>query len=137
MKVAAWIVFFSLLFTAPPTVADVSRDADIEAVIEKQLSAFNADDFDAAFAFATPGIQQRFGSVRRFALMVVHRYPMVWRSKDTTYIGLENLGTYSIQKVMITDHQNAIHLLMYQMVRINGQWRIGAVQLVPLSRYGT
>lgn len=104
----------------------------IEAVIQNQITAFQADDFDGAFALAAPNIQRLFGNATRFAQMIVNQYPMVWRPADVQYLSLIRSGPYALQRVMIADQNNVLHLLVYQLEPIDQQWRISGVQILAL-----
>lgn len=109
----------------------MAQDRDIESVITQQIEAFQADDFDQAFSYASPNIQGIFGSSERFGQMVQNGYPMVYRPDAVRYLDLREIAGNLWQRVMITDPQGAIHLLDYQMKMIDGMWRINGVQLLP------
>jgi hypothetical protein len=132
MRKAACFVCILFVFTIGSASAQPTRNAQIEVVIQQQLDAFSADDFKTAFSFATPSIQERFGSAERFGLMVVHAYPMVWRATDVQYISLEEYPTYALQKVMVTDRDKALHILLYQMLPVDNEWRIGGVRILKM-----
>lgn len=122
-----------LLTQAPePTPAPSTANNPIEAVIQNQISAFQADDFEAAFSYAAPNIQRAFGNSKRFAQMIVNRFPMVWRPAQVQYLKLTRSGSYALQRVMVTDQQNTLHLLVYQLEPVNEDWRIRGVQILPI-----
>jgi hypothetical protein len=104
----------------------------IQAVIQSQIDALQVDDFETAFGFAAPNIQRMFGSPRRFAQMIAQSYPMVWRPADIQYLALTRSGPYALQRVMITDQKNTLHILVYQLVPINQHWRITGVRVLVL-----
>ena len=132
MKLALWLVCLSSLISAGLARAETVRNPQIEAVIQQQIDAFQIDDFNKAFEFASPTIQKRFGSAERFGLVVIHRYPMVWRAQSTSYFGLIQYANYALQKVMITDHQKTLHILLYEMLPMGNTWRIGGVQVLKI-----
>lgn len=107
-------------------------DNTVRTVIQGQLNAFLEDDFDTAFQYAAPNIQKIFGHSRRFAQMVVNNYPMVWRPATVQYLASSRSGSYVFQRVMITDQDNELHLLLYQLVPINQRWRISGVEILAL-----
>lgn len=122
-----------LLTQAPvPTPVPSNANNPIEAVIQSQISAFQADNFEAAFSFAAPNIQRAFGNSKRFAQMIVNSFPMVWRPAQVQYLKLTRSGPYALQRVMVTDQQNTLHILLYQLVPINEDWRISGVQILPM-----
>lgn len=104
----------------------------IQAVIQNQITAFQADNFEAAFSYAAPNIQRAFGNSRRFAQMIVNSFPMVWRPAEVQYLKLTRSGPYALQRVMVTDQQNTLHILVYQLVPINQDWRISGVEILAM-----
>jgi hypothetical protein len=107
------------------------------AVIQQQLDAFQSDDFEAAFNLAAPSIQRQFGNAARFRLMIIHNYPMVWRSSSVQYLSAKEHAGQVFQRVMITDRANTVHLLLYQLVPLDNSWRIGGVQVLTTPKTDT
>ncbi|MEX0340806.1 MAG: DUF4864 domain-containing protein [Arenibacterium sp.] len=107
-----------------------AQNAEVQATIDSQIEAFLADDFNRAFTFASPTIQQLFRTPENFGVMVRRGYPMVWRPADVQYLELREINGVLWQKVQITDAEGRIHLLEYQMVELNSTWKINAVQLL-------
>jgi hypothetical protein len=118
--------------TQEPTPAPAPFNNPIQAVIQNQISAFQTDNFDVAFSYAAPNIQRAFGNSRRFAQMIVNSFPMVWRPAEVQYLKLTRSGPYALQRVMITDQQNTLHILLYQLVPINQDWRISGVEILAM-----
>ncbi|MEO0359278.1 MAG: DUF4864 domain-containing protein, partial [Pseudomonadota bacterium] len=69
-----------------------------------------------------------------FGVMVQRGYPMVWRPEDVRFLELRNVGNMQWQRVQIEDAAGAIHLLDYQMINIDGEWRINGVQLIEAEQ---
>lgn len=107
-----------------------SQGDDIRATIGSQIEAFRADDFAQAFTFASPSIRQVFRTPENFGAMVRGGYPMVWRPSDVRFLELREIAGALWQKVMVTDSKGRAHILDYQMIEIDGGWKINAVQLV-------
>ncbi len=137
MRIAAWLVFVCLSLVVGSAQAEPTRNSDIEKVIQQQIEAFQADDFKAAFDCAAPGIQKRFGSPEKFAFVVLHRYPMVWRPADVQYLGVEFYSNHALQTIMITDFNKTLHILVYEMVPSNEGWRIGGVHVIRQPKSDT
>ncbi|SPH22731.1 hypothetical protein ASD8599_03477 [Ascidiaceihabitans donghaensis] len=108
-----------------------AQDLGIQNTIRGQIEAFKVDDFDAAFAFASPNIQRIFGSVARFQKMVTTGYPMVWRPSDVRYLEQEEIAGDIWQKVLIKDQDGVTHVLGYRMLETEDGWKINGVQLLP------
>ncbi|MGH1444693.1 MAG: DUF4864 domain-containing protein [Cognatishimia sp.] len=110
-----------------------AQDAEIQDVISRQIEAFQEDDVEAAYGFASPPIQNLFGSPARFGAMVRNGYPMVWRPSDFRFLELKELrGTYR-QKVLFKDVQGVFHELEYQMLLIEDRWRINGVRYLQAA----
>ncbi len=101
----------------------------IRAVISAQIEAFEADDFDTAFTYASPTIQRMFGSAQNFGAMVKSGYPMVWRPNELKFLALEQRGGLLWQDVLVRDAQGALHILEYQMQQDGAGWKINGVNI--------
>ena len=108
----------------------------IETTIRAQITALQADDFDRAFTYASPTIQQIFRAPEVFGRMVWQGYPMVYRPSAIEFLELASVEGYYWQKVQIRDGQGRYHLMAYQMVQLDGVWRINGVQLLPSRETG-
>ncbi|AXT28223.1 DUF4864 domain-containing protein [Ruegeria sp. AD91A] len=107
-----------------------AQNAEIEANISAQIQAFKADDFATAFTFASPSIQRLFQNPDNFGAMVRNGYPMVWRPSDVRFLELREVAGALWQKVLITDGNGRVHILDYQMIPLEGGWKINGVQLL-------
>src|ERR1700741_773019 len=59
---------------------------EIRAVINRQLDAFQRDDASGAFALASPGVQQAFGTPQRFLDVVRMAYRAVYRPGRVSFL---------------------------------------------------
>lgn len=119
--------FISIVFVVWASVVS-AQSTDIEDVISKQIEAFRAGDLDSAYDFASPDIQSLFGSAERFGAMVRDGYPMVWRPSDFRFLELTEARGAHWQRVLVTDVQGVFHEFEYQMLLIEGRWRINGVR---------
>ncbi|MEM1314249.1 MAG: DUF4864 domain-containing protein [Pseudomonadota bacterium] len=103
----------------------------IETVIASQIDAFLRDDFEGAFAFASPNIRRVFGSSERFGAMVRQGYPMVWRPRGWRFAELAPARGRLRQAVVFEDAGGAVHVADYYMVETEDGWRIDGVTLRP------
>lgn len=122
-------LILGLALLAPPSLALADPAAESQAVIERQLEAFQRDDWAGAFAFASPGIQRLFGGPDRFGQMVRSGYPMVWRPAEVTFLGAEAVGPYLEQRLRITDGAGQVFIARYRMEQVGGAWRIAGVEI--------
>lgn len=106
----------------------------VQAVIRAQLAAFAADDAEAAFAHATPGIRAGFGTAERFLGMVKQGYPMVYRPAAVVFLKPLLASGEVLQGVRITDAAGRVWDVVYQLQRQpDGAWRIAGCQAEPSS----
>lgn len=108
---------------------------EMQSVIDRQLEAFQADDFAAALEFASPVLKQYFGTPENFGRMVTQGYPMVWRPGTVRYLESREDAGVHWQRVMITDQQGAVHILDYRMTSTNDGWRINGVRILDASDF--
>lgn len=125
--------FLASLFLALPAAA---QDAQVHSTIERQLRAFQADDFTTAFTFASPTIKSIFGTPENFGRMVTQGYPMVHRPGAVKMLELREVAGGLWQRVMITDATGKTHLLDYQMMETPEGWQINAVHLLQSAGLG-
>lgn len=116
-------------FCAVISEAEEADATAIARVIGGQITAFQADDFAAAFDYASPGIRGIFGTPERFGQMVRQGYPMVWRPSNVEFLDLRQDGSTTIQQVLVRDAKGVPWLLDYQMVRGGAGWQINGVQI--------
>ena len=102
-------------------------------MISAQIEAFLANDLDRAWGYASPIIQQRFGSSEQFGTMLREGYPMVWRPSEVTFLGSEVIAGKLWQNVLVRDARGALYVVGYQMIEGADGWRINAVRVAIAS----
>ena len=129
MRLTVLIAAFMFVLSAAPGVrADEPQDS-IRMVIEDQLAAFQRNDLETAFSFASPTIQQKFGSPQNFGQMVQNGYPMVWRPARHEMLDLVETDFGPVQVVLFEDAFGRLHEAGYLMKQIDGIWRINGVHV--------
>ncbi len=126
---AAFFALFSGL-SAPQAVA---QDADVRAVISAQIEAFEIDDFEQAFTYASPTIRQVFRTPENFGVMVQRGFPMVWRPADVRFLELQNRDGALWQDVMVRDVAGDVFILEYEMIKLEAGWKINGVRIRPAA----
>jgi hypothetical protein len=111
----------------PPALAAEPRDGAIQSVITRQIEAFRRDDAGGAFAFASPTIQGIFGDADNFIGMVRRGYPQVYRPRAYSFAGIEDRDGRLYQRVRIEGPDGKAVIALYEMIEIDGQWRINGV----------
>ncbi|MDA0340229.1 MAG: DUF4864 domain-containing protein [Proteobacteria bacterium] len=134
---SGFFLFFLIGLPAPTLAAsslDTEEAARIRSVIQKQLDAFQRDNWTEAFSYAAPFLQEQFGSPDRFRRMVLGGYAIVHRPRTTTFKGLEEIGGRLAQKVFMVGPDGKAAMVVYFMEKqANGIWRIGGVSIIPLA----
>lgn len=116
-------------FAAPVFGAD-AREQQIRDVIVQQIEAFRRDDAESAFAIASPKIQEMFGDSRRFMAMVTGSYAAVHRPRTVRFKELVGLGDGKlVQRILLQGPDGAFTMALYEMVEIDGRWRINGCVL--------
>lgn len=136
----AALLFLCAMIGPARAQADLSAAdrASIQGVITRQIDAFRHDDAEAAFAFASPGIQGQFGTPERFLDMVRRAYPAVHRPRVVEFTALRLSEGAIVQDVELVGPDGAFELARYTMERdAAGAWRIAGCTLVPSARVGT
>jgi hypothetical protein len=114
-------------------VTQVDRDA-IQAVIGRQLAAFQQGDADGAFACASPGIQAQFGNSDAFIAMVKSGYQPVYRPRSVLFTGMTTLLDCPAQKMILMDSEGDLIMAIYQMEKQpSGEWRIHGCFLTSIE----
>lgn len=132
-RLIARAAFVFALFAAPQALAE-SRDVEtaaIRTVIAQQIDAFRADDAEAAFAFAAPGIRARFGDADRFIAMVKAGYGPIYRAAQFTFGRIGGHHGVVLQQVDIVGESGERVQAIYAMEKQpDGDWRIAGCQIV-------
>lgn len=125
----------ALLLVSPARAEDPAPA--IQSVIEKQIAAFQANDLEQAFGYASPTIQQLFQTPANFGRMVAEGYPMVWRPARYEMRELVQTESGPVQVVLFEDMAGRLHEAGYLMRLVGGVWRIGGVKVRRTEGLGT
>ncbi|MEL6582295.1 MAG: DUF4864 domain-containing protein [Pseudomonadota bacterium] len=124
--VAAFIAGFT---TGMPKEAQADGSA-IRDVIAAQLDAFQRDDFDEAFTYASPIIQHVFRNSAHFGAMVKQGYPMVYRPEGVRFGDSSERNDVHYQLVTFSDTNGRAYVAEYEMLELDGAWKINGVRLL-------
>jgi hypothetical protein len=124
-------------FAQDDTALSSADRAGVEQTILGQIDAFRHDDAPGAFAFASPGTQQRFGDPGVFLDMVRNAYQPVYNPHGIDFTKLSTRNGAIVQSVELIGPDGAAYTALYTMEReADGSWRIIACMLVPSQRVG-
>jgi hypothetical protein len=116
-------------WAADPAVGPADAAA-IRSVISHQLGAFLKDDQAAAFADASPTIQQIFHDPETFMRMVRTAYQPVYRSSGVEFRELGMVDGRLVQRVYMVGPDGVGVLADYEMQRQpDGSWRINGCSI--------
>jgi len=126
-RIAGAVIALLVVLAAVPSQA--TANAGVEAAITRQLEAFKRNDGAGDHAIASPMIQVMFGDARTFVRMVETGYPQIFRSRSSRFVKLSLIDGRQIQTVLIEGQDGSVITAAYEMVEIEGQWRINGVTL--------
>ncbi|MEC9434270.1 MAG: DUF4864 domain-containing protein [Pseudomonadota bacterium] len=126
---AAGIGALAVAPASPLRAQEIPAAAAIRETIARQFDAFRREDLAGAFDYASPGIRRMFGSPENFGRMVQEAYPMVWRPGGYAFAKLARAGDGYRQAVVITAADGTAYVADYDMIRVDGAWRIDGVRL--------
>lgn len=72
--------------TSTPVIVPLETVQAMQTAIRGQIDAFQSDDADAAYAYAAPGVRQRFASPARFVAMVRQGYSTVFEHQSFSFV---------------------------------------------------
>lgn len=108
--------------------------ATIRQAIEQQLQAFQQDDAETAFAYASPTIQQQFDNPKKFLQMVKTGYQAVYRPRSVMFRGFTMVDNYPAQVLIVMDNTGKLVKVVYVMQHQRDRsWRVHGCFLLPLD----
>ena len=130
------LTFLLVMMSSPvcaQTVAPAEREA-IRTVVEQQLDAFRHDNAELAFSFASPAIQEKFGTPEAFMKMVKTAYAPVYRPRHVVFKELRVIGGALVQPVLLVGPDNVPVTALYPMhQQRDGVWKIDGCYLRPMA----
>lgn len=109
----------------------------IQQVISQQIAAFQADDGERAFSYASDMIRGLFGNHTRFMQMVRGGYQAVYRPRSVQFLSLTERDGKPVQPVALVGPDGRAYEARYEMIWQAGDgWRINGVWFVQPSQFG-
>ncbi|MBT6312128.1 MAG: DUF4864 domain-containing protein [Alphaproteobacteria bacterium] len=122
-------ILAAFAFTTPPAHADDAESA-VRAVVEAQVAALAAGDADAAFSYATPDIQKRFGSAENFLAMVRLSYSALIKAEVFEVEAVAAQGEHGAVRAHVVGKDGKAFKAIYPLLRQpDGAWRIDGCYL--------
>jgi hypothetical protein len=102
----------------------------IQALVQKQLDAFQRDDGEAAFGFAGSRVHEIFDDAEDFMKTVREGYPPVYRPRSVLFGQLLETDSGPIQVVFLGGQDGLAYVALYTFERqIDGSWLIAGCLL--------
>lgn len=137
LRIRVLALLFGLLMASVGLSAAVAESpgqeeiATFRQIIDSQIAAFNRDDAEGAYQFASPGIKTIFPTAEIFMAMVRRGYPPVYRAKVYSFDEVAMMDGRILQPVRITLPEGGTVVALYTMERqSDGSWRIAGCTLV-------
>lgn len=113
-----------------------AQEGGARAVVQEQLDAFQVDDFEKAFTFASPMIKRLFGTAQNFERMVTNGYPMVHRPRSVEFQEQKQVNGRLLQYVLLEDQAGRFFIAEYAMIPTEDGWKIDGVQILDAPIVG-
>lgn len=126
-------------FTEPPSESSIMEltntdRAVIRTVIEQQIRAFQQEDAELAFSFASPSIQAQFETAENFMVMVESSYPAVYRPRSVMFEDILRIEGKVAQRVVLMGPDGTLFNAFYLMqIQPDESWRINGCFLTPIQ----
>ena len=109
--------------------------AQIRQIIEKQLQAFQQDDFVTAFSLASPTIQKQYGTWDSFKKMVTINYDAVYRPRSVMFRELTIVENFpALNLILMNSTGNLIKATYVMQQQQDHSWRIHGCFLLPIDK---
>lgn len=113
--------------TSPPA------PRDLFAVVNQQLIAFRASDFQGAYHYAAAGVQKKF-TLSEFEKMVRRNYPEMARAERVEFGFVEARAGGAVVQALFFDADGSARSFVYSLVSEDGRWRIAGVEEIARHR---
>lgn len=122
---ALFAAVFMICALGQTLAASESEQSAIRGIIQDQIEAFKRDDAARAFSYATPALQNMFGSQERFMAMVKEGYKPVYRPRSYTMGEFKDTPDGTSLSVQIQDLEGMDWVAIYTLEQQpDGTWRI-------------
>ena len=121
------LLLFALVFIFIGNSFAITTDEEneIKFIVNQQLEAFQDDDFEKAYSFASPTIKKMFSSPEVFRKMVIGGYQAVYRPQSIKMGSVEIIKGVTTLKVYLVDPNGEFVTANYLMEKQgNGEWLI-------------
>lgn len=108
--------------------------AEIRAVIQRQLDAFQQDDEAGAYSHAAPSVKQRFPTPEAFSKMVRDKYSPIYNPREVKFLTPSIVNARILQGIQFLSDENQLLLAVFTLEKQQDKsWKIKACDLVPIE----
>lgn len=140
-KIFALLTFLLAVAVAPGVQAATPESSlspgdhtAIQAVINNQIRALQADDAEAAFALSAPDVRRQFGTAEAFAGMIREDYEPLLRHYSRVFLAIAIEDEEVIQPVRFVNRDGTVVVGLFGMERQpDGEWKVYGCQLKPTT----
>jgi len=133
----AFALFFMFMIMGSPASSPAFAADDVAAaqsIIRSQEQAFSRDDAASAYAYAAPGIHERFPEAEIFLRMVRNSYTPVYRHRSFEFGEAQAADGKVAQKVHIIDGDGVPWEALYTLEQQDdGSLKISGCMLIKLG----
>ena len=135
---AFFLLFVCFLVLPPQSHADTySAEPDEELakvrfIISQQIAAFQNEDGELAFSFASPMIRSQFGSPQNFMMTVKNHYGSIYATQSFKFGKHVAFDGHMMQEVeFVGADDGGVDVAIYRLIKFKKLgWRITGVELI-------
>jgi hypothetical protein len=130
----AIVLWWFLSLSAFADTISVAEKAEFQRIITAQITAFRADDGQAAYDFAAPVVKNIFPTPEIFMAMVKQGYPQVYRPQSFNFTEtlIDPMGRPA-QKMTVVGPDGKSYIALYSMEKQpDGTWLISGCTLLEI-----
>lgn len=131
-----FLVYLMVLNIAGPALSRPEHELrrSVITVIKGQIEAFRQDDGNKAFSYASPDVQEQYGTADVYLQEFATAYKAVYRPKSVTFLNLATSGGRLVQRVLLLGPDGKAVVALFPMVQMeDGSWRVDGCVLVPVK----
>jgi Domain of unknown function (DUF4864) len=128
----ALLAWLTVSWAQADGIADLPEmdQTEIKAVVQQQLYAIERSDADAAFFYASPAIQEVFGTSARFLFMVRRGYSSLYRPRMTEFLEPTVIDGNTVQPVRLVSDDGTVEVALFEMQRQeDNQWKVNGCDI--------
>jgi hypothetical protein len=139
---AGLLFFFFALCASSLFVAQKLRERipppaprELFAIVNEQLLAFRAADFQSAYRHAATGVQQKF-TLTQFEKMMRRNYPAVASQIRVEFGSVRVRGASAVVQVFFFAPDGSVRSFLYSLINEDDSWKIDGVEEMRIHRSG-